>query len=691
MLGVVVLTLLMSAATWGCTPNPSRIITLDVRSDYAPSRDFDRVTYVLSGGVGVDGERAVRAGDDFLGGVRVTEFSLDSEGTYELRVQLERGRRVVRTRRVRLPLRPEDPSVVSVSVVFSRACETVMCPGAGAPQATECEGGTCILPECLSPLDPRPGCRAFECDEASPCPASSGCAVRECVGGRCLGRSVGCSASEVCDPELGCRSVTPTDDAGVTDGGGVDAGTEDAGSADDAGSGPIGDAGGPTDDLGSLLDFGGGDSEAPGDGAVDSGASEPDGGVDADGGMEPIDGGDDAGAAGPGDACAGRLCGGECVDVRADRRHCGSCGRRCGPFEMCSLGMCRTPLGTEALGFQFTCAVRADATVRCWGSNGYGQLGDGTLVDSTTPVRVEGLDRVVGITAGFWHVCALRDDGTAWCWGRNDSRQVDAGAATYRTSPVRIDGLSDLVDLAAGYYHTCALRTDGRVFCWGNNTYGQLGRPMSPVITPTEVADLEIVADIASKDSHNCATLGTGEVVCWGYNAYGQIGDGTLVDAFSVFRVPEIHDAIAVATGHYFTCAVRAEGDRVTCWGDDRQLQLGSETPAASRPPQDLAGLGRVSSLALGAEHGCALLQTGRVACWGGNLAGVRGDAESGARGSPREVLGIDDAGRVGAGSYHMCFRNATGGIACWGRNSGGELGSGDRTGSASPRGVVGW
>jgi len=134
-----------------------------------------------------------------------------------------------------------------------------------------------------------------------------------------------------------------------------------------------------------------------------------------------------------------------------------------------------------ALGDEHSCALLSDGIVKCWGWNGYGQLGDGTYEDRWVPTPVLGAPvsgiwlKAKAIALGDDHSCALISDGTVKCWGYNYYGGLGDGTLENRNIPVEVLNLSGVKALTAGQYHTCGLLSSGVIKCWGGNEYGQLG------------------------------------------------------------------------------------------------------------------------------------------------------------------------------------------------------------------------
>ena len=319
-------------------------------------------------------------------------------------------------------------------------------------------------------------------------------------------------------------------------------------------------------------------------------------------------------------------------------------------------------VSSVATGGAFSCAVSnagAAGTVKCWGANASGQLGRGNLLPSTTPVAVLApgsatpLAGVSSVDAGAAFACAVSSpgaSGTVRCWGANASGQLGDGTVTRRTRPVRVlvapgVGLTGATSVSVGGSTACARLTTGAVRCWGSNTNGELGR--GNLVNSRFAVRVTGIDGVVAKAktvtvgaAHACAALTTGAVRCWGRNSSGQLGDGTVVQrttpvAVKVSAVGALAGATVIAAGDVHTCAITGTGTaaRIRCWGADSSGQLGNNAALANQRFAVLSAgtvTNGVTALAAGGRHTLVLapnpaMPTRGLAAWGLNSSGQLG------------------------------------------------------------------
>jgi alpha-tubulin suppressor-like RCC1 family protein len=342
-------------------------------------------------------------------------------------------------------------------------------------------------------------------------------------------------------------------------------------------------------------------------------------------------------------------------------------------------------------GANHVVALKMDGTVYAVGSNGYGQLGDGTALDSGSPVRVSGLVDVTAVAAGDGHSVALTDDGTVWTWGANGKGQLGNGTTTDSPAPVEVSALMDVVAVAAGSDHTIALKGDGRVWAWGHNWKGQLGDgTTTDSLIPVEVSTLVDVVAIAAGSNHSIALKDDGTVWAWGDNDDGQLGDGTTIDRPTPVAVSAFVDVVAIAAGSNHSIALKDNGT-VWAWGENKNGRLGDGTTKNRLTPIQVSELFDVIAIAAGQSHTIALRADGTVWAWGNNGDGRLGNGESGSsERTPVQVSGLGNIVAIAAGGSSTFALKDDGSVWAWGNNDDRQLGDCTTTGRTTPVQVTG-
>lgn len=252
-----------------------------------------------------------------------------------------------------------------------------------------------------------------------------------------------------------------------------------------------------------------------------------------------------------------------------------------------------TPMGLESgvrevfAGFAGYCALLTSGALKCWGYNARGQLGAGWLGDGTVDGAVVP-EQVVGLTSGVTDVsrgvettCAIVGRlRTVKCWGSNEFGQLgigrtgnpDVGLRGYGgfSVPVKVKRLKGPAsDIAVSLEATCIIGSKSRTSCWGSNRRGQLGSPTGKSrVYPTRLRLPIEPVELVAGDRFFCARSATGRVACWGDNAFGQIGTGKRGLRARPTSVRGLGGrAIAIAAGGDSVCAGLDTGG-VACWGD---------------------------------------------------------------------------------------------------------------------------
>jgi hypothetical protein len=191
----------------------------------------------------------------------------------------------------------------------------------------------------------------------------------------------------------------------------------------------------------------------------------------------------------------------------------------------------------SASGGAHTAAIKTDGTLWCWGINFDGQLGDNTNGYKNSPVQTTALGTNWNqVSCGGLHTAAIKTDGTLWCWGENPYGQLGDNTRTNRSSPVQTIAFgTNWKQVSCGHRHTAAIKTDGTLWCWGNNDHGQLGtgKPgLQPKSSPVQTTTYGTNWKQVSCGWSHTAAIKAGQLFCWGTNTFGQFGNNKFGNDF---------------------------------------------------------------------------------------------------------------------------------------------------------------
>ncbi len=382
-----------------------------------------------------------------------------------------------------------------------------------------------------------------------------------------------------------------------------------------------------------------------------------------------------------------------------------------------------------ALGSEHSCALLNNGSVKCWGNNGFGQLGDGTKTQRLNPVTVKAVNgsgallNVAEIATENHHTCARLKNGQVRCWGKNTGGQLGNNTDTDSNRPVVVldtDGagaFTGAVQLAVGSGQSCVRLQNGQARCWGWNEQGEQGnntttnRPLpGPVLNEAGTGPLTAVTNIvAAGGGRTCASFTNGMARCWGWGGIsGQLGNGDADSRDLPAKVTKLENSMPltqvaeIAPGGVLHACARLTTGQARCWGHNQDGQVGDGTSSqrfravvvetASGPLENIA------QMAAGGTHSCALLTDKTARCWGLNDSGQIGDGSLTTRLHPVGVKAVSGAGaltgiaqiaaggrfpidccQLTGGVHHTCALMDTSQVRCWGNNMFGQLGDGTK------------
>lgn len=338
---------------------------------------------------------------------------------------------------------------------------------------------------------------------------------------------------------------------------------------------------------------------------------------------------------------------------------------------------CAMPL--LAAGGMSTLTVRSDGSLWAWGRNTYGQLGDGTFTQATTPIAAGFSQKVRQVAMGEHHTLLLDDTGSAWAFGYNFYGQLGDGSFSNSSTPIKVSPLSNVQFVTAGRRSSYAVNKSGQAFAWGSNQYGQLGdTTTNNSNVPVQISGLSKVAMIGGGGLHALALDEDGNVWGWGYNGAGQVGDGSSdLTKLTPVAVSGLTQVVAVAAGYFHSLAVRVDGT-VWAWGENGYGNLGQGTVGAAynlNTPHLVAGVPPAVVVAAGVDHSVALALDGTVWAWGANDSGQLGDGTGLQQTTATAVANLDKVVALQSGDNHVLALREDFSVWAWGANFLGQIG----------------
>ncbi len=318
-----------------------------------------------------------------------------------------------------------------------------------------------------------------------------------------------------------------------------------------------------------------------------------------------------------------------------------------------------------AAGGNHSLALLANGTVKAWGDDESGQLGDGKSTDSEVPVPVPGLSGVVAIAAGEEHSLALLENGTVMAWGGNERGQLGTGNTTSSNKPVVVKGLKGVKAIAADGQNSLALLENGTVMAWGDDEHDQLGNAHvleeaaeasepegADSEVPVEVEGLTGATAIAAGRTHALALMSGGTVMAWGNDSEGELGNGAIESRVDVpTAVSGLSHVTAISAGDQESVAMIESGG-LMAWGTNTNGSLGDGvTGAPSDVPVQVHGLGQVSGVSAAG---------GTMLAFGEALPGVTGVSPAGGPATGGTIVTITGTNLAGVLAVHFGTAAAT-------------------------------
>lgn len=361
---------------------------------------------------------------------------------------------------------------------------------------------------------------------------------------------------------------------------------------------------------------------------------------------------------------------------------------RCVPTAVCmgGLNFCQLAVGNSNV-----IALTSTGLAYCWGQGFYGELGDNTNINRSTPVAVCGGLSFSSVGAGMSNTFAITHAGVLYSWGDNIFGTLGDNTATNKSTPVAVcvpgGAAVSFCRVTAGEYHAIATDNVGRVYAWGINIAPYLDNNLGQMLP---VCCNYTLCNVAAGQYTTIATNNNNVPYSWGNNASGQVGDNSVTDDYSPTAVCGNLSFCVVTMGIVHGCGITSAGVAY-CWGSNGAGRLGNNSTVSVSTPVAVCDALNFSRISAGANHTCASTNLGVLYCWGNGLSGRLGDNSVVSKSRPVAVCGAARTYcNVNVGSGYALAVTNTGALYSWGSNINGCLGNNSTVSVSTPVAVCG-
>jgi len=344
---------------------------------------------------------------------------------------------------------------------------------------------------------------------------------------------------------------------------------------------------------------------------------------------------------------------------------------------------------TIATGYRTGYAIDGARTFYSWGLNSYGQIGDGSTNDKSTPTAIGAATDWYQINAGYYHALAIRaTTGQLWAWGANDRGQVGDGTTVNRSSPVQVGTLTGWTSIAGGFDTSYAIK-GGALWAWGLNSNGQLGDSTTVnKSSPIQIGTLTnwLYVDASSEAGSGFAIKTDGTLWAWGANNVGQLGIGNIENKSSPTQVGTLTTWSSIINGDDFAGGGLNNNASLYMWGSNAQGQLAQNTVyfgLRSSPVQ----LGTEKWLVVSGQANtiAAIKSDNSLWGWGAATSGQIGDNTTINKSSPVQIGTLTNWSSAAGIQLATLAVDTSGQLWAWGNGANGRLGLGDTLNRSSP------